>query len=40
VFKCDYLFKSKLEFKNTVLREIFGGKVERLAKDGENCNGL
>ena len=30
VFKCNYLFKCRLEFKNMVLREIFGGKMEKL----------
>jgi len=25
VFKCNYLFNCKLEFKDMVLREIFGG---------------
>jgi hypothetical protein len=30
VFKCDYLFDCRLEFKDIVLREMFGGKVERL----------
>jgi hypothetical protein len=30
VFKCNYLFDCRLEFKNMVLREIFGGKMEKL----------
>ena len=30
VFKCNYLFDCRLQFKNMVLREIFGGKVEML----------
>ena len=30
VFKCNYLFNCRLEFKNVVLREIFGGKMETL----------
>jgi len=30
VFKCNYLFDCRLGFKNMVLREIFGGKVEKL----------
>jgi hypothetical protein len=30
VFKCNYLFNCRLEFKTMVLREIFGGKVEML----------
>ena len=30
VFKCNYLFNCRLEFKNMVLREIFGGKVKKL----------
>jgi hypothetical protein len=29
-FKCNYLFNCRLEFKNMVLREIFGGKMEKL----------
>jgi hypothetical protein len=30
VFKSNYLFDCRLEFKNMVLREIFGGKMEKL----------
>jgi hypothetical protein len=30
LFKCNYLFNCGLEFKNMVLREILGGKVEKL----------
>ena len=30
VFKCNYLFDFRLQFKNMVLREIFGGKMEKL----------
>jgi len=30
VFKCNYLFNFGLEFKDMVLREMFGGKMERL----------
>jgi len=30
VFKCNYLFNCRLEFKDIVLSEIFVGKVERL----------
>jgi len=30
VFKCNYLFNCGLEFKDMVLREIFGGKMEKL----------
>jgi hypothetical protein len=30
VYKCNYLFNCRLEFKNMVLREIFGGKMEKL----------
>ena len=30
VFKCNYLFNCRLEFKNMVLREIFGGKMKKL----------
>ena len=30
VFKCNYLFKFRLEFNNIVLREMFGGELERL----------
>ena len=30
VLKCNYLFNCRLEFKNMVLWEIFGGKVEKL----------
>ena len=30
VLKCNYLFNCRLEFKNMVLREIFGGKMEKL----------
>ena len=30
VFKYNYLFNCRLEFKNMVLREIFGGKMEKL----------
>jgi len=29
-FKCNYLFNCRLEFKNMVLREIFGGEKEHL----------
>ena len=29
-FKSNYLFNCGLEFKNMVLRVIFGGKMERL----------
>ena len=25
---------------HVVLREIFGGEMEKLTEDGENCNGL
>ena len=27
---CNYLFECRLEFKNVVLREIFGGEMEKL----------
>ena len=30
VFKSNYLFNCRLEFNNMVLREIFGGKVDKL----------
>jgi hypothetical protein len=30
VFKCNYPFSCRLEIKNKVLREIFGGKLEKL----------
>ena len=30
-FKCNYRFNCRLEFKNMMLREIFGGKMEKLA---------
>ena len=30
VFKCNYLFNFRLEYNNSVLREMFGGEVERL----------
>ena len=30
VSKSNYLFNCRLEFKNMVLREIFGGKMEKL----------
>jgi len=30
VFECNYLFNCRLHFKNMVLREIFGGKLEIL----------
>ena len=30
VFKGNYLFNCRLEFNNIVLREMFGGEVERL----------
>ena len=30
VFKCNFLFNCRMEFKNMLLREMFGGKVERL----------
>ena len=30
-FKCNYLFNCRLEFKDMVLREMFGGEMERLA---------
>jgi hypothetical protein len=30
VFICNYLFECRLEFKDVVLREIFGGKMEKL----------
>jgi hypothetical protein len=30
VFTCNYLFNCRLEFRNVVLREIFGGKMEKL----------
>jgi len=30
MFKCNYLFNCRQEFNNLVLREIFGGEVERL----------
>ena len=29
-FKCNLLFNCRLEIKNVVLREIFGGKMEKL----------
>jgi hypothetical protein len=29
-----------VEFKNVVLREIFGGKMEKLTGGWENCDGL
>ena len=30
VLKCNYLFNFRLEFKDMVLREIFGGEMEKL----------
>jgi hypothetical protein len=30
VFICNYLFGWGVEFKDVVLREIFGGKMEKL----------
>ena len=30
VFICNYLFDCRLEFKDVVLREIFGGEMEKL----------
>ena len=30
VLNCNYVFNCRLEFKDMVLREIFGGKLERL----------
>jgi len=30
VFKCNYLFNFRLEYNNSVLREMYGGEVERL----------
>ena len=30
VFKCNYLFNCRLEFKDIVLREMSSGEVERL----------
>ena len=30
VFICNYLFGCRLEFKDVVLREIFGGEMEKL----------
>ena len=32
VFKCDYLFGCRLELKTVVLREIFGGEMEKLTE--------
>ena len=29
-FLCNYLFGCRLEFKDVVLREIFGGEMEKL----------
>ena len=30
VFKCNYCFNYRLEFTEIVLREMFGGEMERL----------
>ena len=30
VYICNYLFDCRLEFKDVVLREIFGGEMEKL----------
>ena len=40
VFKCNYLFNCRLEFKNMVLREIFGGKLEKLTGGWRKLHGL
>jgi hypothetical protein len=40
VFKCNYLFNCRLEFKNVVLREILGGEMEKLKGGWRKCNGL
>ena len=36
VLKCNYLFDCRLEFENMVLREIFGGKLEKLTGGWRN----